>query len=916
MNFSNKVNHKQWTFKDKDGAFEWKNPHTLNQLYFPICNEAGMMASVTPQLHGDATSGQHTFLRLPLVIEDLHNTRSARNFWIYREQSGAYSLTGNSAGQNAKLFTGDDRVDMTVEGDFLSQRVVREDKDGGVLSDILSFCPVTDDKLEIFKVKITNIADEPYTFTFTTALPVYGRSAENLRDHRHWTSLSHRMFLNDYGVTVKPIMHHDEGGHKPNQTAYFVLAADGDGQKPVGQFPTVAEFIGEGGSFTWPQGVVENTPPRAEGANRRDGMEAVGAIRFSPVTLKPGESKEYIALEGITEDENTILRFIERYGSSVAADAALRENHGYWKERVERISFKTGDPHFDTWMHWVALQPILRKIYGNSFLPYFDYGKGGRGWRDLWQDCLALLLQNPIEMRKELVANFGGIRLDGSNATIIQKGLGSFAADRNKISRVWMDHGIWPYYTVRLYINQTGDFDILFEEEPYWKDHQIRRAKGQDKAWSPADGTMQRATDGIQYKGSVLEHMLVQHLTCFYNVGEHNNMRLEDADWNDLLDMANDKGESVAFSSFYGWNLITLSELLTQYGARKKAASIRLFKELEILLNLDHQIGYDHPQDKVNKLTEYFDGLEKGFTGQKAEFDIAKLAAGLRDMGEWVLKHVREKEWIELENGNGFFNGYYNNDSVRVDGEYGNSVHMNLTAQAFAIMSGAADEAQAKEAYKSAGIILKDPDTGGYRLTTPLGPNTWNFGRGFAVVYGEKETGSMFSHMAVMFCNALYQRGLVNEAYEVFSSIYRLVNDTEKAKMYPGIPEYISHEGRGMYTYLTGSASWLLMTVLTEMFGLKGEYGDLRLKPKLVPSQFDTDGRAEVNAFFLGKRIKLIYINRRRLGADEYAVSHVSINGQAVKADITGDKSAIIRKELLEKLLIEGAVNSIEVALS
>lgn len=70
-------------------------------------------------------------------------------------------------------------------------------------------------------------------------------------------------------------------------------------------------------------------------------------------------------------------------------------------------------------MHWVSFQPILRRIYGCSFLPHHDYGKGGRGWRDLWQDCLALLIMNPDGVRQMLLDNFAGVRIDGSNATII-----------------------------------------------------------------------------------------------------------------------------------------------------------------------------------------------------------------------------------------------------------------------------------------------------------------------------------------------------------------------------------------------------------------------------------------------------------------------------------------------------------------
>src|ERR1700739_971109 len=117
----NMISHKNsqcttWTFVDDLGSFRWHDPHPVNELYFPVCNEAGMMASVTPRMHGDATTGQHTFLRRPLVMEDLHNTRSTRNFWIYSEVLGAYSLTGNSARQFAEMYRTENRVDAIVKG--------------------------------------------------------------------------------------------------------------------------------------------------------------------------------------------------------------------------------------------------------------------------------------------------------------------------------------------------------------------------------------------------------------------------------------------------------------------------------------------------------------------------------------------------------------------------------------------------------------------------------------------------------------------------------------------------------------------------------------------------------------------------------------------------------------------------------
>ena len=197
-------------------------------------------------------------------------------------------------------------------------------------------------------------------------------------------------------------------------------------------------------------------------------------------------------------------------------------------------------------MKWISFQPFLRRLFGCSFLPHHDYGRGGRGWRDLWQDCLSLLLMDPQNVGEMIVKNYGGVRIDGTNATIIGNGDGNFLADRNGIARVWMDHALWPLMTTKLYIDQTGDIDILYKEAPYFKDAQALRGTDTDTLWHDAYGSRQRAEDGSVYAGSILEHLLIQQLTAFYEVGEHNICRLRDADWNDALDMAAERGESVA----------------------------------------------------------------------------------------------------------------------------------------------------------------------------------------------------------------------------------------------------------------------------------------------------------------------------------------------------------------------------------
>src|ERR1035437_6764543 len=93
-----------WEFLDKTGAFSLPDPQYSNYLYFPLVNEGGIFSAITPKLTGDIKADQNTFFRQPASVEDLHNSRAARNFWVYIEGVGPWSVTGNSAAQLAMKF--------------------------------------------------------------------------------------------------------------------------------------------------------------------------------------------------------------------------------------------------------------------------------------------------------------------------------------------------------------------------------------------------------------------------------------------------------------------------------------------------------------------------------------------------------------------------------------------------------------------------------------------------------------------------------------------------------------------------------------------------------------------------------------------------------------------------------------------
>lgn len=888
-----------WSFIDDKGTFTMPSPDKVSRLYFPLGNEAGLLSSITPDLHGDIKTSHNAFLMKPVTTADLHNAKSSRNFWVYVEGRGAWSLTGVSAAQMAAK-----SEIAELEAGPLWHKVSRTNQEWGLKSEITNFVPLSGDTLEIMIVQLTNIGKKKIKVTPTSAVPIFARSADNLRDHHHVTSLLNRVLAHPAGVVVKPTMSFDERGHKVNELLYAVLGTNAAGELPVGTFGSLPEFIGEGGNLEAPQTVLQNLEPSTNHTAALQGKSVMGALRFKTVNLGPGEKTTFVLLMGIASKNAQLDDWIKKYGGLTKAQTALDETIAHWNSKADAVRFKTQDKNFDLWARWVGLQPTFRKIFGCSFLPDFDYGRGGRGWRDLWQDCLALLLTTPTsDVRELLINNFAGVRIDGSNATIIGSGHGEFIADRNNITRVWMDHGVWPYLTLELYIHQTGDVDILFENACYFRDRQQSRARKKDSLWSEAYGKNLKTKSGAVAQGSILEHVLVQHLVQFYNVGEHNHIRLENADWNDGLDMAYERGESVAFTNLYSSNLKKIADLIETVAAKKGFKKIALAKELLILLDRAgaKKVNYSSVELKNKNLVKYFEAVQPVVSGKKVEVQVKKLVADLREKSESLAENVRKKEWVQTRQGDGFYNGYYDNHGRRVEGDFPNGIHLTLSGQTFAVMSGVATAAQVKDIFTTARKYLRDKEHGGYRLNTNFHEIRPDLGRAFSFAYGEKENGAFFSHMAVMFGNALYQRGFVNEGYEVLNSIYQMAIRTSRSKIYPGIPEYFNSEGRGLYHFLTGSASWYILTLLTQVFGVKGYFGDLKLEPKFTQEQFQAGTDLSVETFFAGRRYKVIYRNPKKIGYEHYCVQKVSINGKELKSLELHKKDVIIDKSTLLK---------------
>ncbi|UCG35450.1 MAG: cellobiose phosphorylase, partial [Candidatus Omnitrophota bacterium] len=355
-----------YTFIDDKGTFIVKNPH-FYPVYFPLTDKDGtLLSSISPNLGGDIKKNNDQFLIPPASIEDIRsNLLCRRDFFIKTNRN---IIRASLPHKNDVL-----------EAGFLYHKLIK--KVGFLSLEIINFIP-HDLAVEVMWVKVKNTGKKPISISPTSFIPLYGRGEKSLRDHRHVSSLLNRIELSSYGITLTPTMVFDEEGHRANKTSYYVLGYENNTVAIAGQFPTLDSFCGKGDLIS-PDALASNLSLTTKYDPSFDGKEVCGALRFKNKKLNPGKEANYVLVLGIENDKRKIKSNFTKLNTPQKVEHALENTKKYWQGYLSRLDFDFQDKNFNNWLRWVKLQPTLRKLFGCSFLPHFDYGKGGRGWRDL-----------------------------------------------------------------------------------------------------------------------------------------------------------------------------------------------------------------------------------------------------------------------------------------------------------------------------------------------------------------------------------------------------------------------------------------------------------------------------------------------------------------------------------------------------
>ncbi len=446
----------------------------------------------------------------------------------------------------------------------------------------------------------------------------------------------------------------------------------------------------------------------------------------------------------------------------------------------------------------------------------FYQSGGAYGFRDQLQDSGALAALHPELMRTQILLHAAQQFPEGDVTHWWHpKPMGS--GMRTKFA----DDLLWLPYLTDHYLQVTGDDSVLeeitsFIEGPPLKD-------GEDEEY------MKPAIS--EKAASVFEHCCLA-IDKSLTKGTNGLPLMGIGDWNDGMSRIGrmGKGESVWMGFFLFTILNRWIPLCQGRGETERVASYTLYRD-ELLVAIN-DAGWD---------------------------------------GEWYRRAYYD---------DGTPLGTHTDDECRID----------ALAQAWAVISKAAPAERIEKSLNSLKRELVDPKYDIIRLLDPPfvdTPHDPGYIKGY--VAGVRENGGQYTHAACWVVRAMAEAGRRDEAAEMLHHLSPIWHSRDAAAVarYQVEPYVVAadiygaapHQGRGGWTWYTGSAGWFFRVTVESVLGLRLENGDtLALDPR-VPDDwpgFTIDYRT-----ISGKTVYQILVTIP--DGDASAVASLEIDGLPLK---------------------------------
>ena len=281
---------------------------------------------------------------------------------------------------------------------------------------------------------------------------------------------------------------------------------------------------------------------------------------------------------------------------------------------------------------------------------------------------------------------------------------------------------------------------------------------------------------------------------------------------------------------------------------------------------------------------------------------VASYSAYQRHLGEVLNGAGWDGAWYRR--------AFYDNGAV-MGSKDSDECQIDALAQAWAVISGAADEQRTQQALDAMEQRLVSDDDGLIRLLTPPFVDTVQdpgYIKGY--VAGVRENGGQYTHAACWAVRAVAEAGRNDRAaalLEMLSPVSHALTP-EAVAVYQVEPYVIAadiygaypHVGRGGWTWYTGSAGWMYRVGLESVLGFTLEDGErISLKP-VVPG--DWPGFSIRYRLPDGETVFEIAVTR----AASESVAAASVDGKQLE---------VIDGAVLIPLTRDGAVHRVELCL-
>jgi len=220
----------------------------------------------------------------------------------------------------------------------------------------------------------------------------------------------------------------------------------------------------------------------------------------------------------------------------------------------------------------------------------------------------------------------------------------------------------------------------------------------------------------------------------------------------------------------------------------------------------------------------------------------------------------------------GWYRRAYFDDGTPLGSASNPEGQIDSISQSWSVLSGAGETERSRIAMEALDRRLVRRDHGLIKLLEPpFDTSALNPGYIKGYVPGVRENGGQYTHAAIWAAMAFAKQGDAQRAWECFNVINPIGHgDTLEAINTYKVEPYVvaadvyavaPHEGRGGWTWYTGSASWMYRLVLESLLGLRLESGQLRFAP-CIPVQWP------------GFKVKY------RFGQTQYAIAVTQIGAQ------------------------------------